>query len=282
MKKKIVLLISFCLIIGGVALIGVNYYNNQHYAKSLISSINDDDYEQVKTLLDSSNGNVNSVHIWNTMWQKVVKEKPILTPLQVACERGNYDIIKLLLENGADANKIHSTEDSPLEITCKMGNEKRLEIVRLLVDYGATLTSDKRNMFVNYKHQKYQSYVMLIVVETDYEDTISLIEYFESRGEQIDKMYSQGSLLHYACHVGNSSVIKYLVSERGLDINANNQNGATPLIVYTYPSKHKGIEGLNFLLENGADKSVRDNAGMTAYDRAIKNGDTEFAELLKP
>jgi len=39
---------------------------------------------------------------------------------------------------------------------------------------------------------------------------------------------------------------------------------------------------LKFLLENGADKSIKDNDGKTAYDYAVENGNTELAELLKP
>jgi ankyrin repeat protein len=39
---------------------------------------------------------------------------------------------------------------------------------------------------------------------------------------------------------------------------------------------------IQILLENGADKSIMDVHGKTAYDYALENENDEFAYLLKP
>ena len=68
-----------------------------------------------------------------------------------------------------------------------------------------------------------------------------------------------------------------------MDINALSADGKTPLIVYSVSKVNdRKADDLVFLLENGADKTIKDNDGKTAYDYAVSNGNTELAELLKP
>ena len=57
-----------------------------------------------------------------------------LTPLIDASEKGHLEIVRLLLENGADPNRRLHNEDTPLIIASRIGH---LEIVRLLLEYGA-------------------------------------------------------------------------------------------------------------------------------------------------
>lgn len=72
-----------------------------------------------------------------------------LTPLHIACERGNLELITYLVEHGADINaKTDPTKDillsgyryndgtTPLHIACKSG---RLEIIKYLAEHGAEI-----------------------------------------------------------------------------------------------------------------------------------------------
>ena len=57
------------------------------------------------------------------------------TPLIKACYNGNYKIVKLLLENGADVNRQNDCRETPLFISCG----EKLSIVKLLVEKKAKI-----------------------------------------------------------------------------------------------------------------------------------------------
>lgn len=58
------------------------------------------------------------------------------TPLYVASEAGHEHIVRILLENGADVNKAGYDEQTPLMMAVEMGHE---EVVEILLEYGANL-----------------------------------------------------------------------------------------------------------------------------------------------
>lgn len=66
-----------------------------------------------------------------------------------------------------------------------------------------------------------------------------------------------------------------------MDVNEKNSYGSSALISLMY-SRETRIEDLIFLIENGADKSIVNNEGLTAYDIAIELEELDFAEILKP
>ena len=68
---------------------------------------------------------------------------PRATPLQAGCRMGNLNIVRILLENGADPNQLDMEEGtSPLSSACS-GPEDKIneieEIIRLLVAHGADM-----------------------------------------------------------------------------------------------------------------------------------------------
>ena len=58
-------------------------------------------------------------------------------PLVKACEYGNYEIIEALLKKGADHNKFVNGGWSPIEAVFVKRHSNRLEIAKLLIEYGA-------------------------------------------------------------------------------------------------------------------------------------------------
>ncbi|KAI3322074.1 ankyrin repeat-containing domain protein [Xylariaceae sp. AK1471] len=79
--------------------------------------------------------------------------------------------------------------------------------------------------------------------------------------------FGMGSLLHLAAMNKFTSVLEYLV-QIGLDINATNQTGRTPLHTATRESTMFHVE---ILLDNGADKTIRDVHGYTPFHYALTN-----------
>ena len=64
-----------------------------------------------------------------------------------------------------------------------------------------------------------------------------------------------------------------------MDINCVSESGKTALINAVLVNN---IEIAEYLLKTGADKNIKDNKDMTAYDYAIEYEHGELAELLKP
>ena len=70
------------------------------------------------------------------------------TPLHQACEEGKLKIVKLLLEKGADFDRLNYENVSQLFVACG----KNLSIVKLLIEKGAKINArDKYNKKPLYK-----------------------------------------------------------------------------------------------------------------------------------
>lgn len=50
--------------------------------------------------------------------------------------KGDLELVKLLLENGADVDEVNSIDSTPLNIAAQIGN---LELVKLLLEKGANV-----------------------------------------------------------------------------------------------------------------------------------------------
>ena len=74
----------------------------------------------------------------------------------------------------------------------------------------------------------------------------------------------------------NYKELVQLVLDKGANINAQTDDGATPLMYAVHDNR---IDIVKLLLEKGADKNIKDKQGKTAYDLAKTE---EMKELLKP
>lgn len=74
---------------------------------------------------------------------------------------------------------------------------------------------------------------------------------------------------------GNLEIVKYLVENYDPRLNVQNDNHNTPLIVATYFNHPKVVA---FLLDKGADASIKGGGGKTALEWAEK---ANFQEVIK-
>jgi ankyrin repeat protein len=74
-------------------------------------------------------------------------------------------------------------------------------------------------------------------------------------------------------------LLEKLPIEHANFINQANKQGRTPLM---WAVIGNSVEGVQYLLKNGADISVKSLEGKTAYDYAMEKGYTDLAELIKP
>jgi ankyrin repeat protein len=60
------------------------------------------------------------------------------TPLHYACEGGNLEVVKFLIDSGADVSVAGNDGNTPLHYACEGGN---LEVVKFLIDSGADVSA---------------------------------------------------------------------------------------------------------------------------------------------
>jgi ankyrin repeat protein len=120
-------------------------------------------YEIVKTLLDhgASPNLINSFHATSLMAATKIQHVPIIKlllerganpnmcihptkncPLYIASQNGNLEIVKTLLDAGADINIINSENITPLVVAIINAH---VDVVKVLLSYGAMTTIIKRD-----------------------------------------------------------------------------------------------------------------------------------------
>jgi len=225
----------------------------------------------------------------------------ITPPLNQAASAGAVASVKLLLEAGADPNSaivgdphMGGTGDRPLNAACETDNP---EIVRLLLDHGANLELANSQGFTPllYAALSHAAKCVALLIERggdmkawnpswkadivaaaaifngedadrpDMPTTTHIINRCEAtmqvlldHGMDINSTSRNGSsLLSIALVNGQTAMIKMLL-ERGAKVNTVDSGGGTPLIrlITSLVRQKRYFETLNELLEKGADPNL--------------------------
>jgi ankyrin repeat protein len=107
--------------------------------------------------------------------------------------------------------------------------------------------------------------------------------------EILENLYNFGAILdivsncesrmlpiHWAASDGKLNSIRFLLEHR-VDINAQDANGCTPLVIST---QYNQIDTTIYLIKNGADLTLKDTNGDTALHWAAYKGFEELVGLL--
>jgi ankyrin repeat protein len=93
-----------------------------------------------------------------------------------------------------------------------------------------------------------------------------------------DARFKDGNpIIIQVCFLGNFEMLKALVS-KGANINIKGVNGLTPLMTAVKGSKYSIVE---YLVNNGADKRIKNNFNWTAFDFARQNRDEILILMTK-
>ncbi|MBE6739357.1 MAG: hypothetical protein E7565_03455 [Ruminococcaceae bacterium] len=217
----------------------------------LIKAIESNDAITVKEILDRgvdpNRTNVKPSKFWTFF------ETHARRPITVACEQGNLQIVRYLIEHGATAEYVEGTGWSPLRTVLFRYDQNDLEIVKLLIENGAD--PNKK------------------------EDVLPVF----AAADMIPKEYllQQNGMRVYSA-VYNREVAEciteiVIVLLQDNSINITNDFGETLLMV----AVQKGNVCLvKHLLDMGCDVSIKSQKGKTALDYAKENNNDEIIELL--
>jgi len=165
-----------------------------------------------------------------------------------------YDVMKLLIDNGADVT-IKSPEGyTPLRLL--FSKNQNVENLKLALQYG----DDPTELLYTFVKSRFNE----PITSEDKEIFNMLIDL----GADVNYTPYSDSLLHMAtrCRSGVSNIeLMKLLIDRGANVNSKNKYDQTPLFCAAVKNDAT-IESIKLLIDNGADISIANNLGYTPLE----------------
>lgn len=211
----------------------------------------------------------------------------------------DHRIYDLCIKHGAQitAEKNSKGADVLLMVSPYLENQEQLDY---FIGKGLNLKTkdDEGNNIFVYAASTGNQFIMTKALEAGLPTNLNngKAAYFAAKGTRFKKndsntfnyLKEQGVSFQYVDQEGNnllhvltskrnySDGLKYLVNE-GLDINARNSEGITPLLIAV---ENSSTENIRLLTSLGAEFSISDNDGNTALHIAIKNDNEDVIDLV--
>jgi len=264
-------------------------YNNSPFNHAIIKG----NYEILKALLKNNNVELNSLNSEKeTPLISIIKshnftcqEKEFLvnqllkrgininlvgnennTALIHSIQNGYFSIIELLIKNGADVNIVNNEGNSPLIYAIRRGY---LPIVKLLIESKAN---------VNIRNKYNYSPIDYSIITKNYKITKYL---FDCGFNNFVIINTQKSFEGFRQIIqdGNLELLK-LIMIKDFDVNTKNQSNGWTLLQYAIFYKETKI--VQYLIDRGADKDIKNNDGKNAHDiNRDNNRDRNFKKFTQ-
>lgn len=185
--------------------------------------------------------------------------------LSDACDRGVYDVVCYLLETvpGLDVNYQDDYGITPLMRACSSG---RLDIVRRLVEAGANVDAPKNN---GHSALCWTCWEGCVSKEKNYANIVRYLVRDCRANVNVASDTGQTALM-WVCQWRYRSAletIRLLVVDGGADVNASTYNGWTPLMFAGLRGNSECLDVVRYLVTRcGADVSARTSGGEMAID----------------
>ncbi|XP_053594093.1 putative ankyrin repeat protein RF_0381 [Microplitis demolitor] len=271
-KNKNIDMVEY-LLDNGADINSKNYFGGFSDWTALDTAVEINDENIVRFLLNNKNCHV------------ITKRAYYYTPLLTATQNNNLRIVKMLVEKIAqhdscgkdmtnhvlpsfhravkhnlmeiakyyldtfniDVNTKSGAGLSPLDIAA---NENKLEMFKLLVDYGAEIKYSLKDRYEGYHHGGCPLYY---AVEKGNAEMVDIILNRGTRVDDVNKTVNGKTILHLAVHSGSKDIIERLL-DRGVDINSKcnieKYKEITPLL---YAAIRRSNEIVSMLIEKGCD-----------------------------
>jgi len=183
------------------------------------------------------------------------------TPLNAAINKGNIDIVALLLEHGADTATWNRDNRSPLDQAAVRG---RLDVIRLLLYH---------HVDVNFRNGIERTSLFMASQEGELEVARALLQH----GAAVDARDKYGlTPLMLASQHGHADVVRFLL-ENGATADSRKDDGWTSLMA---ASQNGHLDVVRLLLETGTTVDSRNDDGWTSLMAASQNGYLDVVRLL--
>lgn len=175
------------------------------------------------------------------------------TPLHYASMEGHLEIVKYLIESGADVNILDKERDTPLHYASDNGN---LDTVKYLIQHGAKIN-----------------------IQNEYDETplhkasdnqhLKIVKFLLKNNANINIQNNFGDTpLHIASDKDNLKLVKILIENSGdINVNIKNRYGYTPLHKAT---SRENLKIIKYLIDSGADVNIPDKDGWTPSHKPFR------------
>ncbi|EGD79880.1 hypothetical protein PTSG_10164 [Salpingoeca rosetta] len=216
-----------------------------------------------------------------------------VTPLHAASGRGHEAIVRVLLENGANVNKMAKLSEfkdhvptpsdhappvehggwTPLHLSIGEGQDR---VVRLLLEHGAGVDNTDGYGFTPLHYASHRGFASIVKILLEHGADVNHAALKDVAPHP--QLQHQGRTpLFSACEQGRLDVVQALLDHGG-DVHATDKYGQTPLMVAVH---YKRVLPVLVLLAFGADPTIPDNSGRTAVEEAVAGGDEQIIKMVR-
>ncbi|MCY4051342.1 MAG: ankyrin repeat domain-containing protein [Gammaproteobacteria bacterium] len=184
------------------------------------------------------------------------------TALMIAARAGELDMVKELLQRGANPNSANINGGTPLMFAAISGNTL---IIDELLSWDAKVNATGSNGWN----------ALMVASAKGFSDTVKrLLDYGADINAADVYLWTP---LHRAAYENRLSAVEVLLDHEDIEVDFQDDHGATPLHHAAVMGHQKVVEKL---LEAGADPLLQDSYGRIASDYARGGGHESLAERL--
>ncbi|XP_062711314.1 uncharacterized protein LOC134289471 [Aedes albopictus] len=196
------------------------------------------------------------------------------TPVLVAAKNNEWEMVKMLIDKDSKYFADYKIANKNGETLIHFAARDNMEMVKILIDdYAADVNAQDNDgntpLHVAAKHSEWEEVKKLIGRNSEYFGNYKIAN---DDGQ---------TLYNFAEESGNMEIVQMLIDDYAADVNAQDNDGNTPLLL---AAKIYKWEMVKMLIDKdskySADYKIANNAGQTLIHFAAESGNMEIVQML--
>jgi len=221
------------------------------------------------------------------------------TPLMIACAKGHLDVIKELVECGADVKRVNKDGWNGFHLACREGD---IEVLKYLTTIDSLLwwqcSNNRRTPFhTACMHGRLEAVEYLLQNcsfskdEKDSCGTTPLMDAIRFGHIAVSKfLITSGNadimqcddlgryIIHIAALSGQLPSVKYIVEELDIDVNSHCHTATSTALHFAAKEGH--VDVVKYILQQGGDVNAADSNGRTSLHLAAAANKVDVVRVL--